>query len=453
MELVSISTTPLEYGVEPLTFSNRGYYIYVTEACNLRCNYCFVSDKLNHRHLTPAMADKILAFVKEDASKLRETYIHFFGGEPLIRASMIEYLATEFREWSKRSGVKVKFGVTTNGTLLTKQNCELLKRNDIGVQLSLDGGKEGNNIHRQIMGGSQQGLPNAGAFDLVHIQNYFEYFGKGRPNCRMTCTVHNVPYLSKSIEELHKLGFKSFSIIPDSDCGEWTPTALAQYESEMSLVFEYWATNRDIEVNTIEHTMEKLAQKKIQSHLCQAGRSILGITIDGDIYPCHDFSGRFSKDPEERNALLIGNVEKGFTPNQYKFSDMSYQQKRSGNGYDCTKCWARWTCGHGCPYMNYARTRDLFEVNATYCSTNRIHATIALRWMSSLEEYRFVGTKDVASIRQKLAKAVLNAAGGEEEAAFGRNQEGRAMLPSSAKMRELGFDPFPEAVVAQAAHR
>lgn len=177
---------------------------------------------------------------------------------------------------------------------------------------------------------------------------------------------------------------------------------------------------------------------------------MLGITVDGEIYPCHDFSGHFSKNPEERAALMIGHVDKWYTTNQQKFADMSYTKKHSGNGYDCTKCWARWTCGHGCPYMNYARTHDIFEVNATYCSTNRIHATIALRWMSSLDEHKFVGKKEISTIRQKLTKAVFDASGGEEQAAFGRNGSGKALLPSPAKMRELGFDPFPQAASATA---
>ena len=30
--------------------TKRGYYVYVTEACNLRCSYCFVKEKTNQRH-------------------------------------------------------------------------------------------------------------------------------------------------------------------------------------------------------------------------------------------------------------------------------------------------------------------------------------------------------------------------------------------------------------------
>jgi uncharacterized protein len=443
-ELRVLDQFELEYGMQSLPFRNRGYYLYVTEACNLRCNYCFVNDKANHRHLTPEMADKVLAFVKSDAANLKETYIHFFGGEPLMQSAMVDYLATQLRAWSAERNIRVKLGITTNGTLLTTQNCEMLKRHDIGVQLSLDGSKEGNDVHRQLMGGTQQGLRPAGAFDLVQVQNYFNYFGKGRPNCRMTVTVHNVMFLSKSVRELNEMGFKSFSIIPDADCGAWTESSLAQYESEMSKVFEYWVSHRDIEVNTIEQTMEKLVRKKIQPQLCQVGRTILGITVDGDIYPCHDFSGKFASDPCERHKLLIGNVEKGFTANQNKFTDLPVEKARSGNNFDCSTCWAKWACGRGCPYMNYTRSGDVLQVNSVYCSTTRINATLALRWMSILDDCRFLRGKELTAVRLKLAKAVLNASGGEEEAPFGRNQEGRALLPSPMKMRELGFDPWPD---------
>jgi uncharacterized protein len=434
----------LEYGNQALSFTRRGYYIYVTEACNLRCNYCFVSEKANNRHLTSGMADNVLSFIKADACNLKETYIHFFGGEPLIRPSMVDYLAGELRAWSEERNVKLKLGITTNGTLLTTQNCEMLKRRDIGVQLSLDGSKQGNNVHRQVMGGTQCGLPPAGAFDLVQIENYFKYFGKGRPNCRMTVTIHNLKYLAQSISDLHEIGFKSFSIIPDADCGAWTETWLSQYEVEMARVFEYWARNREVEINTIHQTMNKLAQRRVQPQLCQVGRSILGITVDGDIYPCHDFSGKFSSDPAERAKLLIGNVEKGFTANQLKFSDLATDKARSGNGHECSTCWAKWTCGRGCPYMNYARSGDVLEVNAAYCATARIHATLALRWMSALDDYRFLRASDIGSMRLKLARAVLNAAGGEEEAPFGRNKEGKALLPSPVRMRQLGFDPWDD---------
>jgi len=374
--------------------TRRGYYVYVTEACNLRCSYCFVKEKHNGRHLTREMAGNVFRFITGEAASLTDLYVHFFGGEPLLQPAMVDYLASELRAWCKDRPIKLRLGITTNGTLLTPSNCEMLTRHGVGVQLSLDGSQRGNDVHRQVMGGTQCGLPFAGAFERVRIADYFVHFGKQRPNCRMTLTVENLPYLSQSIRELHELGFRSFSIIPDADCGAWTPDCLSRYEAEVGKVFEYWAQHREIGVNLIDQTIRKLTVRSVRGHLCRASSTVLGITIDGDIYPCHDFAGRFAADPVERERLLMGNVETGYLPNPREFEDLTVgPDVKSGNGYDCNACWAKWVCARGCPYMNYAHSGEIRRVNATYCATSRINTSLALRWMSILDDYRFFDVK------------------------------------------------------------
>lgn len=385
---------------QPLT--RKGYYIYLTEACNLRCDYCFVTDKSNQRHLTEDTARHTLDYVAKDAAACTDVYVHFFGGEPLLRPAMVEFLAGQLRSWSVEHGIRLRLGVTTNGTLLTVPVCEMLRRHDVGVQLSLDGSRRGNDVHRQFMGGTQCGLPSAGAFDRVKVANYIRYFGKGRPNCRMTVTVHNLQYLAESIEELHGIGFQSFSVIPDSDCGSWAPEHFVRYEAELGKVFEYWSAHEDIGVNVIEQTIGKLTRKKEQDHLCPAGRNVVGITVDGDIYPCHDFAGKFAAEPSARAVLLLGNVHTGCDAARYAFGNpVALDQVSSGSGHKCATCWARWACSRGCPYMNYARARDVRVANAVYCESTRLYASLALRWMSALGRFRFVDLDPSQSRRRQ----------------------------------------------------
>lgn len=368
----------------------RGYYIYVTEACNLRCSYCFVKDKHNDRHLTMATAKQIVEFIAQDAESMSSVYVHFFGGEPLLRPTMIEYLAGSLREWSSGRQLQLRLGVTTNGTLLTAENCEMLKRHNIGVQLSLDGSKEGNDVHRQFMGGTQCGLRAAGAFDRVNIENYIACFGRGEPNCRMTLTVQNLSYLEKSVSELYKLGFKSFSIIPDCDTGAWTAAHIKEYEQVMRAVLKFWIRHKDVWISSIDRTVNALLSKKRPRSLCQVGSGILGITVDGDLYPCHDFSGRYSCDSEARQKLLIGHVTTGSINDERRFGEMSIgPEVKSGCGYDCSICWAKWTCARGCPYMNYASSGDMRTVNPTYCATQRVDALLALKWMGTSDQINF----------------------------------------------------------------
>ena len=406
----------------------RGYYVYVTEACNLRCSYCFVKDKQNDRHLTMATAKQILEFIARDSESLSSVYVHFFGGEPLLRPAMVDYLAGSLRTWTSQRQLQLRLGATTNGTLLTTENCEMLKRHGIGVQLSLDGSKEGNDVHRQFMGGTQCGLRAAGAFERVNVANYITYFGKTAPNCRMTLTVHNLSYLNQSIRELHKLGFKSFSIIPDCDTGSWTPTHFEEYERVMGDVLQYWSQHQDIWINSFDKIINALLTKKHRGYLCQAGTGILGITVDGEIYPCHDLSGQYSRDAASRQQLLIGHVTTGYNENHRRFLDMSIgSDVKSGCGYDCATCWAKWSCARGCPYMNYASSGNIRIVNPTYCATQRVDALLALKWMGAADQINFFYSSNTQTKRGKDWPRRATVPRNETSAVAGAQLEARKM--------------------------
>ena len=461
MSLVKIQTEPLkplEFGQQGLKTANRGYYVYLTFACNIRCGYCFVSDKDNHSHLSDPisypndkedMAGKIIDFIVNDPEGTESKYIHFFGGEPLIRAKSIPRICSEVQ--SRLPKCKITWGITTNGTLLTEENCEMLKKYNVGVQLSLDGSEEGNDVHRQLMGGNQKtgnvnggALRKAGAFKLVKIQNYLKYFGS---NCRMTLTPDNLEFLIQSVKELSAMGFKSFSVIPNSDTGDWEGR-WQDLEMQLEKLF-YLSLEMGAVVNLVDHAMTKVLDRKefTQSHLCQAGRNVIGISIEGDIWPCHDFLGKYSKDPNATKALQIGHVEKGYTYNTSKFEDLKCDDEvHSGAGFDCKTCHAQSMCDRGCPYINYASQGAVKEVNATYCRSTRMMADIALRYMLRHPEKYTVAkvtaapknpqtvSKHVPDYRQTVALAYL-----EREAPFGRDSNGRATMPGPAKAAELGL--------------
>jgi uncharacterized protein len=155
----------------------------------------------------------------------------------------------------------------------------------------------------------------------------------------------------------------------------------------MQQLFEYWARNRDISLNVVDQMIRKLVYRRPRTHMCNAGLRVIGITIDGDIYPCHDFAGRYSQDSDRRNALLIGNVRTGYAAGKKGFGEFRIGPEiRSGAGFDCGTCWARWACSRGCPYMNYTVSGDLRTVNPNYCATTRIGASVALRWISALDD-------------------------------------------------------------------
>jgi uncharacterized protein len=236
------------------------------------------------------------------------------------------------------------------------------------------------------MGGTQRGLRKAGAFDSVNIANYINHFGNSAPNCRMTLTTSNLSYLSQSIRELYELGFKSFSVVPDCDAGSWKPKYIHEYERVMEEVLQYWSQHLDLWISSFDKTVKSLLTKRLPKSLCNVGTGVLGITVDGDLYPCHDFSGRYSTDCEANRTLTIGHVATGYNENYSRFLDMTIgPDVKSGCGHNCATCWAQYTCSRGCPYMNYAYSGDIRTVNATYCMIRRVDALLVLKWMATTD--------------------------------------------------------------------
>jgi uncharacterized protein len=78
----------------------------------------------------------------------------------------------------------------------------------------------------------------------------------------------------------------------------------------------------------------RLYNKSKRYFFCGVGRGIVGISIDGDIYPCHRFVGN--------DNYKIGNVKKDTALEYKSILNMGV------NNNICNTCWARYFCGGGC---------------------------------------------------------------------------------------------------------
>ncbi len=118
-------------------YSNKCLTIYLTEKCNLNCNYCFVDKK-----------DKTLKI--EDYITTIEKYkdeisnITFFGGEPLLYFNLIKQIVN----YNTNNNYNFTYILNTNGLLLSDKIIEFISNNNILVNLSLDGNEMSNNLNR-----------------------------------------------------------------------------------------------------------------------------------------------------------------------------------------------------------------------------------------------------------------------------------------------------------------
>lgn len=125
--------------------------------CNLKCDYCFYHSLADERacysygmislDVADNLIDKALDFAKG-----HNVNFAFQGGEPLLRGiSFYRYFINKVLATTHSS--KVSYSLQTNGTMLDEEWCELFKKNNFLIGLSLDG-TENTNQHRRFKDGS-----------------------------------------------------------------------------------------------------------------------------------------------------------------------------------------------------------------------------------------------------------------------------------------------------------
>ena len=97
--------------------------------------------------------------------------LSFFGGEPLLEWELLRRCT----EWMQAQDVSdlpgpVRFGVTTNCTLLTSDKIEWMEAHDFKVGLSVDGSPGMHNINRRFPDGSGSHDTVAHALELLLLE-------------------------------------------------------------------------------------------------------------------------------------------------------------------------------------------------------------------------------------------------------------------------------------------
>ncbi len=136
----------------------------VTQQCNLRCEYCTYSGIYNNnrthsnQRMSIETAKKAIEFFLERNTELSDAVIGFYGGEPLLEFDLIKQCVEHAK--SQVEGKRIRFNMTTNGTMLNDSIVDYIVENDFALAISLDGSKKEHDINRKFLNGE-------GSFDII----------------------------------------------------------------------------------------------------------------------------------------------------------------------------------------------------------------------------------------------------------------------------------------------
>lgn len=254
-------------------------FLELTLKCNENCFHCGSGCNAQMPHgLALEQYKRLLDEVKENfGTKL---LIALTGGEPLLYPEffdLAEYIHSLGFPW----------GMTSNGTLITKDTARRLKECGMRtISVSIDGVKETHNRYRRVEKGYE--LAMQGIQNLIDLDCF---------DSIMVTTVVN----HENISELDEL----FDIFNDMDINEWRLTGLepigrAMEAADMQLTPE---DNRILMDFIRDKREQKLPVEYSCSHflglayeadvrdwyfLCNAGVYVAGIMVNGDVGACLD---------------------------------------------------------------------------------------------------------------------------------------------------------------------
>ncbi|WP_082159378.1 FxsB family cyclophane-forming radical SAM/SPASM peptide maturase [Micromonospora sp. HK10] len=135
----------------------RQFILKVHGRCDLACDYCYLyrlgeqrwrdRPPVMSRHVVDRTADRIAEHAERHGLSAIELVLH--GGEPLLAgADRLAYTVRRVRA-AVGPDVTVRVAIQTNGVRLDRRFLDLFRQLDVGVGVSVDGGRELHDRHRR----------------------------------------------------------------------------------------------------------------------------------------------------------------------------------------------------------------------------------------------------------------------------------------------------------------
>jgi uncharacterized protein len=318
--------------------------LHVSHDCNMRCGYCYADFGRyggDAGYMAPEQAVAHVAKFFEQLGPGRAVHITFFGGEPLMNMPVVYAAHAYAKARALEEGRGVSFGLTTNGTLLTRELVAFFEAERFALTVSIDGPPDVNDRLRPIQDGSK-------SYDVI-VQRVKE--SGLRPAARVTLTRKclDVPRI---VRHLIDAGFREVGVSPVAsgharfDLDDADLQVLLQGLTELADDFVAWAKEGKVfPFSNIRAMVEQVAAGDPRSMPCGAVTRLVAADNKGDLYACHRLVGR--------ETFKVGTLEGGLDEGR-RFDLLKRIQPR--DRVPCQTCWARTLCGGGCHHIAWLQS-------------------------------------------------------------------------------------------------
>jgi uncharacterized protein len=314
----------------------------IAQACNMGCGYCYADEgrfggAARMMPLETAMAgvDRLIM----ESQPGSDIVLGFMGGEPLLNRSVVHDTTRYAHKAAQRAGRRIRFSITTNGTLIAPEDAALFAAHPFNVAISIDGDRAENDRVRRMHNGR-------GSYDRI-VAGLATLNRHGRPkhlSARVTVTPKTAE-LARTLDHIVGLGFDSVGFaavltspnpalaLKTADFGRFLEEMIACGRIALGRLM----AGERYPFSNFETALHEIHRGTHRPYPCGAGAGYLSANADGGLFACH----RLVDDP----AFAMGDLSSG--------SDRARRSQHLKHSHvdrmaPCNGCWARYLCGGGC---------------------------------------------------------------------------------------------------------
>jgi uncharacterized protein len=361
-----------------LSVSNQiqGLYLIVTTACNLDCTYCLygangsgsLSGASGSRQMsTDTARSAIRYFATQVADNDRSgdywEQVTLYGGEPLLNTRAILAAIDEVRAEQRlgRLTQDCRIVVNTNATLTHDSAVDILIKEGVEFQVSIDGHEETHNLSRLTKSGAGSYANVIKGLKLLH--------SKGAIVVPMvTVSEANLDEIPSFIPWLvQKFDIQEYSMNVLMSGTGGTHRDYPEIAARQMLLAAEAAKDLGAEDFSVRSQLRTLEAGATSTSECGTSRKIT-VFPDGDLHSCQAL--------EEAGFSNIGTLRRGIVPG----SRDPWMRRTRFDNPECLDCPAIAGCGGGCAAGSFHTTGKIDSIDPNNCRWTR---AIFESWITS----------------------------------------------------------------------
>ena len=332
---IAIDDTPLE--PPPL----RSLSLNVAQSCNLGCQYCYAdAGKFGGqaKFMPQDVAEQGVERLIAEAEPGVDLVVGFMGGEPLLNRQLIHHITRYTSQRGQETGHKIRFSLTTNGTLIEPEDVALFATYGFNISVSLDGPQW---LHDQL----RPTPKGQGSYEAV--LRGLERLKAQRPghlSARITVTPQTgqlLPILRHILSlGFDDAGFAPVLVSPNPDYA-FGVEDFQQFLQDMiecgQVCQQHLLDGKRFPFTNFETALHEIHRGSHRPYPCGAGAGYLSMNSQGKLYACHRLV-----DQEQWN---LGSAQNG---SDFEARQELLKRAHVNSMEPCRNCWARYLCGGGC---------------------------------------------------------------------------------------------------------